>query len=155
MIALNVYNLSNISLTSGQLDLLGRGLGFSVSPSGVDKFQIVADTNEFVRRLRLREYFHASDGNGATSTALSKHPPKIQKHTNKNWIPERGRDIFLDNCINVLKEEIGKTNNTKVGFFQHPNQERKALTELKSRAGWDIARRQRRRYLFSIQGKLR
>ena len=83
MIALNVYNLSNISLTSGQLDLLGRGLGFSVSPSGVDKFQIVADTNEFVRRLRSREYFHASDGNGATSTALSEHPPKIQKHTNK------------------------------------------------------------------------
>ena len=34
----NVYNLSNISLTSGQLYLLGRGLGFSVFPSGVDKF---------------------------------------------------------------------------------------------------------------------
>ena len=32
----NVYNLSNISLTSDQLDLLGRGLGFSVSPSEVD-----------------------------------------------------------------------------------------------------------------------
>ena len=30
----NVYNLSNISLTSGQLDLLGRGLGFCVSPWG-------------------------------------------------------------------------------------------------------------------------
>ena len=80
----NVYNLSNISLTSGQIDLLGRGLGFSVSPSGVDKFQIEADTNEFVRGLRLREYFHGRDNNGATSTALSEHPPKIQKHTNKN-----------------------------------------------------------------------
>ena len=76
----NVY----ISLTSGQLDLLGGGLGFSISPSGVDKFQIEADTNEFVHRLGLREYFHGRDDNGVTSTALSEHSPKIQKHTNKN-----------------------------------------------------------------------
>ena len=80
----NVYNLSNISLTSGQLNLLGRGLGFIISLSGVDKFPIEVDTNEFVRRLRLREYFQGRDDNGATSTALSEHPPKIQKQTNKN-----------------------------------------------------------------------
>ena len=133
----NVYKLSNISLTSGQLDLLGKGLGFSVSPLGVDKFQIEADTNEFVRRLRLREYFHGRDDNGATSRALSEHPPKIQKHTNKNWIPESGRNVFLDSYINVLKEEIGKPNITKV-FSNISNQERKALSELKARAGGDI-----------------
>ena len=130
----NVYNLSNISLTSDQLDLLGRGLVFSASPSGVDKFQIEADTNEFVLRFRLREYFHGCDDNRATSTALSEHPPKIQKHTNKNWIPKSGHNIFLDSYINLLKEEIGKTNNTKV-FSNISNQERKALSELKARAG--------------------
>ena len=85
-----------------------------------------------MRRLRLREYFYGRDNNGTTSTALSEHHPKIQKHTNKNWIPESGRNIFLDSYINVLKEEIGKTNNTKV-FSNISNQERKALSELKAR----------------------
>ena len=90
-----------------------------------------------MRRLRLREYFQGRDDNGATSTALSEYSPKIQKHTNKNWIPDNDRNIFLDSYINVVKKEIAKTNNAYV-FSNISIQERKALSELKAGAGRDI-----------------
>ena len=85
--------------------------------------------NEFVRRLRLRKYFHGHDDNGVTITVLSEHPPKIQKHTNKNRIPESDRNIFFNSYIKVI-EKIGKANYTKI-YSNISNQERKALSKLK------------------------
>ena len=134
----NVCNLSNISLTSGQLDLLGRGLGFSVSPSGVTNFRSTQTRTNSCADFVYENIFTDVTTMVLLPTALSEPPlPKIQKHTSKNWILENGRNIFLDSYINVLKEEIGKTDNTKV-FSNISNQEIKALSELKALAGRDI-----------------
>jgi len=99
-------------------------------------FQIEADTNEFVRRLRQREYFHGRDDNTncTSDTAISQHPPDFRKHNNNNWTPHSGHNTYLDSC--VIKEEIGKFQKPKL--YSNITREKEALSELRSRANRDI-----------------
>ena len=134
----NVYNLLNVPLAKDQLDLLSRGLEFSVTQSKPDHFQLEADTNDFVRRLRLKEYFHRHTRNADKSLALSEHPSNLQKSTHRNWTPDSGRNINLDSYINVVKEAIiGKSGHLKT-YHNITNNKQKALKELVSRARRDL-----------------
>ena len=64
-----------MSKTNSLNKILVSDLGFSVTPSQPYRFQLEADTNDFVRRLRLKEYFHENMQNADKSLALSKHLP--------------------------------------------------------------------------------
>ena len=54
----SVVNLSNVTLTDNQTQLLARGLGFCPSPRHIDCTEVNADFDEFARRLRITEFFH-------------------------------------------------------------------------------------------------
>ena len=132
-----MYNLSNVPLTEDQLDLLSRGLRFSVTSFKPDRFQLEADTNNFVRRLRLKGYFHGHTQNADKSLALFEHPSNLRRSTHRNWTPNSGRNINLDRYINVVKEAIiGESGHSKT-YLNITNNEQKALKELISRAGRD------------------
>ena len=54
----SVINLSNVTLSSDETQLLARGLTFCPTPRQIDWNEVRADINEFSRRMRLLEYFH-------------------------------------------------------------------------------------------------
>ena len=134
----NVYNLSNTPLTKSQIDLLSRGLGFSVTPARADRFQLEADTNEFVRRLRLQEYFYGQEENNNNSTALSEHPPNLKPKRNRFWTPDSGRNTCLDSYVNVIKETINSNFKQKKLYSNITEPKQEALQRLKEKAGKEL-----------------
>ena len=110
-------------------------MGFSVTPSKPNRFQLEADTNDFVR---LKEHFHGHTQSADNSLALSELPPNLRQFTHRNWTPNSGRNINLDSYINVVKEAIiGKSGNSII--YPNPtNNEQKALKEVVSRAGRNL-----------------
>ena len=53
---MNIVNLANIELTSPQISVLQKGLGF-VPTSRLDKFKLLCETTEFIRRIKLHAFF--------------------------------------------------------------------------------------------------
>ena len=52
-----VVNLSSRVLTPAEISLLSKGLSFCPTPKEVDIFALKKNMFDFVRRLRLKEYF--------------------------------------------------------------------------------------------------
>ena len=52
-----VVNLSSRVLTPAEISLLSKGLSFCPTPKEVDIFALKKDMFDFVRRLRLKEYY--------------------------------------------------------------------------------------------------
>ena len=53
-------NLSNVTLTNDETQLLARGLTFCPNPRRIDWRVVNTDFNEFARRMRITEFFHDS-----------------------------------------------------------------------------------------------
>ena len=51
-----IINLSNRNFTKSEIKLLEHGLKFTPTPLP-DKVDLIKDTEEFCRKLRLREFF--------------------------------------------------------------------------------------------------
>ena len=49
-----IYNFSTYTLTTHDIQLLSKGLTFSLSPDIIDQHQILKDFNTFARTIRLR-----------------------------------------------------------------------------------------------------
>ena len=54
----SVINLSNVTLSHDETQLLARGLTFCPTPRQIDCNEVRADINEFSRRMHLLVYFH-------------------------------------------------------------------------------------------------
>ena len=52
-----VVNLSKRKLTPAEIFLLSKGLSFRPTPRDIDIFALRKDMSDYVRRLRLKEYF--------------------------------------------------------------------------------------------------
>ena len=110
-------------------------MGFSVTPSKPDRFQLGADTNDFVR---LKEHFHGHTQSADNLLALSELPPNLRQFTHRNWTPNSGRNINLDSYIKVVKEAIiGKSGNSII-YPNLTNNKQKALKEVISKAGRNL-----------------
>ena len=59
-----VVNLSSRELTEGEVALLSKGLKFCPTPSDLDRYNLRKDINDFIRRIRLKEYFFQGDNVG-------------------------------------------------------------------------------------------
>ena len=81
-----VVNLSRRELTEGEVSLLSKGLNFCPTPKDLHRFNLRKDINEFIRRIRLEEYFYDGDNVGGD---FSDVPAFKSKST---WSPERGRE---------------------------------------------------------------
>ena len=56
-----VVNLSSRLLTQEEKVVLSKGLKFCPTPTDIDMYEVRRDINEFLRRIRLREYFYNDD----------------------------------------------------------------------------------------------
>ena len=94
-----IYYLSDIILSTEQIDLLQKGLKFTPNPK-ININDVKTDLNDFCRKLRLTEFYFKeseemnSDENKKINIVMKKghfHPPI-------------GRDAVLDNYINCLQK---------------------------------------------------
>ena len=58
-----VINLSSRQLTQAENSLHSKGLPFCPTPSEIDVYALRKDVLDFVRRIRLKEYFYLDDAN--------------------------------------------------------------------------------------------
>ena len=94
-----VINLSKIQLTEDQTHVLSLGPKFCPTPTNINKLQLLEDTLEGMRRLRLKEYFLKDD----TPAQLPTHP-KFYKKT--YWSPKNGRDEALDAYCSTIQTRV-------------------------------------------------
>ena len=95
-----VVNLSRRELTDGEISLLSKGLKFCLTPSDLDRYSLRKDINDFIRRIRLKEYFFEGDN---VEGDFSNVPAFRNKSV---WCPERGRELAIEAYAQAVEEEI-------------------------------------------------
>lgn len=136
-----VVNLSSKDLTDAETSLLSKGLNFCPNPSKINEHELSEDLNQFSRRLRIKEYFHAKEKNGdnevetSVSDGTEEELPIINRFKKKSdWIPKPSKNTTLESVINLIKSNV--TNSANTNTHQHDNlskEERSALYSLKER----------------------
>ena len=63
-----VINLSSVQLTQDEVNLLSLGLKVCPTPTHINWPEFKADISDFIRRLRLHEYFHDNNNNSSQQT---------------------------------------------------------------------------------------
>ena len=91
----SVVNLSSITLTQSQLEVLEKGLTFCPTPNHMNIVQIWDDLEKFFRRLRLKKHFE-----GAPE---SEDPYKGKFRNPSMWSPAEGADVNLELYIKSIK----------------------------------------------------
>ena len=109
-----VLNLSNITLSSAEFRLLGKGLKYCPKPKRHDQVQLKQDAFEFTRRLRLQEYFAAKsskvDENEDEICDSNFQYVKRNTDPESTFVPPSGRDTSLDFYIDAITNEILQSN---------------------------------------------
>ncbi|CAG2221667.1 unnamed protein product [Mytilus edulis] len=95
-----VINLSSRDLSDQEIKLLEHGLKFTPTPIS-DNVDLITDTDEFCRKIRLRKYF----GNTNYEDGSLVRNKKGTNPQPKTW----NRDKHLEEYINCLKQ-TGNTN---------------------------------------------
>ena len=117
-----MVNISNVPLSSTEIQLLSRGLSFCPKPFNIDQFQLKEDVKHFFRRLRLREFFYDPD-----DTTINPFKRKSK------WTPPIKREPALETYIKSVEREIqhdldrGPTHRSNDNIR---SDERKALSSL-------------------------
>ena len=120
----NVINLSSVSLSTPQLQLLSKGLNFTPLPPSVDRLSLRESIVKFERNLRLVEFFHGADN--------SSYDPKLNKFRAKSsWTPPANRDKYLDTFVGLITSEIMNAPEQKA-YGNLNAEERDALRNLQS-----------------------
>ena len=120
MTPLNIKNLSNEQLTDEQITLLSRGLKFIptlVAKKNLIRRQLLADCNQFARRMRLQYIFHGEEN--------EPHPFNVKS----DWEPQGQPSLALETFLEEVKLELASIE------FDKPKDdistgERQALKEL-------------------------
>lgn len=120
--SLSVVNLSNVTLTDNETQLLARGLGFCRSPRHIDWTEVNADCDEFARRLRFTEFFH-------DYTTDNQSDPFYPKSL---WTPPTHRDDALYAYLIDVKHDLLTTKHRSIRD-NLPKDQRRALRLLKQR----------------------
>ena len=95
-----VVNLSSRELTQAEISVLSKGLSFCPTPRGIDIFALRKDMFDYVRRLRLKEYYC---GDEEVDGDFSETPGFRKRST---WCPERNRDVVLETYVTMLESKI-------------------------------------------------
>ena len=96
-----VVNLSKKELTGAEISLLSKGLKFCPTPEKVDIYSLRKDIREYVRRVRLREYFYSEqDDVGGSFSDL----PAFRKKS--SWTPDGNRERAIEAYVEALEREL-------------------------------------------------
>ena len=96
-------NLSNIVLTSNQINLLAKGLKFIPTPKNETQIRhhLLKDFDNFARRMHLQYIFFEEDN--------ELHP----SHVKSNWIPPVQPSVALESYLEEVKVLLAKIQLTK------------------------------------------
>ena len=121
-----VVNLSKRLITPAETSLLSKGLSFCPTPRDIDLFALRKDISDYVRRLRLKEYFLNNDyvGGGFSSYPAFRH--------RSTWCPERNRDLTLEAYMSILEKKIFSSNLKARCHRNISREEQKALENLRN-----------------------
>lgn len=117
-----IKNLSDCKMTTGQINLLSKGLKFIPTPFIEDervKRQLLQDFKQFARRMRLRYIFHGQD------------KPIHPFYVKSDWEPPEQSSAALENFLEGVKTELAEIKLSKPKQ-NLPRNERKAIKELKT-----------------------
>ena len=81
-----VVNLSKRHLTEAEVSLLSKRLKFCPTTERIDIYNVRKDIRDYVRRIRLREYFYCADevmGTFPRCRRLEQNLPGVRKETGK------------------------------------------------------------------------
>ena len=95
-----VANLSKRHLTEAEVLLLSKGLRFCLTPERIDIYNVRKDIGDYVRRIRLGEYFYCAD---QVDGDFSEMPAFVTKST---WCPERNREMAIEAYVEALERTI-------------------------------------------------
>jgi hypothetical protein len=95
--------------------VLGKGLNFCPT-QGYDRITLGKDVFEFVRRLRLREFYSNSD---ETRTATDLIGTIVKKHIGSTFIPDKNRSDSLEAYIAAIKSDIFHSANSQKAKTWH------------------------------------
>lgn len=120
-----VVNLSDVTLTKEQTEVLTLGPKFCPTPQTMNRSQLADDVNEGLRKVKLKELFFESDEDE------DKDPPKFYKPT--GYDPPAGRNVTLDAYCGNLQSKVHNYNQTDLKPPRHnmTKEQRDALKELK------------------------
>ena len=117
-----IINLSKRDISADEKKILERGLKFTPTPRR-DSLDLIKDTEEFCRKLRLREYFEPEENN---DESLVRNKSKFK--------PQPNRDKHLDDFIKCLQSSArrnDKSSNTGAHIKDNINRlEREAINNL-------------------------
>lgn len=95
-----VVNLSKRHLTEAEVSLLSKGLKFCPTPERIDIYNVRKDIRDYIRRIRLREYFYCEDRVDGDFSEM----PAFR--TKSAWCPERNREMAIEAYVEALERRI-------------------------------------------------
>jgi hypothetical protein len=96
-----IQNLSSHNLTTTELLVLSKGLGFCPTPPKPDKISINIDILRITRKLRLMYNFHEID-----TPEEEQSKPNRRFKIPSTWTPRTGQNHTLDLFCNLIEHEI-------------------------------------------------
>ena len=120
-----VVNLSSRTLTEAENSLLSKGLPFCPTPAGIDTYTLKKDVLEYVRRIRLREYFYKDDDVDGNFLDL----PAFRKKS--HWCSENNRDLSLEAYATALENKNFEGNFNSKNYRNFTIGEQRALETLR------------------------
>uniref|UniRef100_A0A8W8MEY9 Uncharacterized protein n=1 Tax=Magallana gigas TaxID=29159 RepID=A0A8W8MEY9_MAGGI len=115
-----IINLSQRDLNTGEIQLLEHGLKFTPTPKS-DKVDVVTDTEEFCRKLRLKEFFQNENN---SDISLVKN--------NKGFKPPLNRDKHLEDYISCLRNTANSNVTDKTVKSNISHKQYQAMQTLKN-----------------------
>ena len=124
-----IHNISDYELSNDEKSLLERGLKFCPVPKTMNETTNSADTSHFIRKMRLKEFFH-HEPSEMSSSEISASDYGLESQAISNlWTPEPRRNRKLDEfCLSITNYISVLPKNSKIDNISEG--ERKALTTL-------------------------
>ena len=116
----------DLLLNSAGHSVLSKGLTFVPTVNRTDEYQVKADCEKFVRRLRLKAHFHDSEDE---HHEVDNHHDPFTKFDNRTstWTPPDGKFSALDHYIDRCRRSIASQNYSKRPNFSSLTQDGKKL----------------------------
>ncbi|KAJ8019196.1 hypothetical protein HOLleu_42367 [Holothuria leucospilota] len=90
-------NLSDYTLSKHEEDVLQNSLKFCPSRP-LDQVGLCHDFSDFVRRIRLKEYFNEDPPSQA--------PTSLPTHKRSEWTPPEGRNYYIDKFAKTARSHL-------------------------------------------------
>ena len=132
---LDPINLSNVSLTEAQKQVMRKGPKFCPAPKDVNWMKMTDDWKRFERRIRLTAHHHGKgaeqEKDGNQSAEAEELYPQVPGKA-RNWNPPKSSIPEIEVFLAAVKRELFNPDNLKVAKDNLTQAERSALKELKA-----------------------